>query len=435
MNRYLQALLIFDVAVPAFLIGLPCCALFWAVLTFQNFVVEKTAERDEYDNQGRQVAALNTELAPIRAKTLVLKSLLSYGRCRDQAGSRHRAGLEKLSSDEVEQTLHDYQIGPSVIGQNFGEGRSFVAQAFFPLGVIEHRHSRLGNTFSNHDLGVSVDRPGGRVGSFRALPSVHAHVLRRDRELILNSNLETTDFTDSTDWKRKMPVLLSTFKPRAAFRSALKCGSPVGTLSRGISILLMSLPAGVCGTCACLATTGLQCLGAKPFFECPAPRRMGHAGGDARESFIVAQARGRPFRNRHPRPIQKGLPPVVEHPSEQPNAGRYRRQRTDGRKSRPSITDRRGECGPARNPDRVASSMKETCWCWNPAAADSWFGSRAWRSAVSPSARWICKSIFLNRWGLRRKVYLLPPHQKNYRGNPAYGIPDIRHFLNKDAQP
>ena len=55
MNRYLQALLIFDVAAPALLIGLPCCALFWAVMTFQNFLLQKTVERDAYETRGREV--------------------------------------------------------------------------------------------------------------------------------------------------------------------------------------------------------------------------------------------------------------------------------------------------------------------------------------------------------------------------------------------
>jgi hypothetical protein len=123
MNRYLQALLIFDVAAPAFLIGLPCCALFWAVLTFQNFVLQKTVERDEYETKGREVTALSTQLAPTRAKVLLLKSLLSTDDIETRLDRGIAYSLEKFSSDEVEQTLHDYQTGPSVIGQNLGEGR------------------------------------------------------------------------------------------------------------------------------------------------------------------------------------------------------------------------------------------------------------------------------------------------------------------------
>ena len=123
MNRYLQALLIFDVAAPAFLIGLPCFALFWAVLTFQDFLLQKTVERDAYETRSRQVAALAAQLAPTGAQVLLLKALLSTDDIETRLDRGIAAGLEKFSSDEVEQTLHDYQTGPSVIGPNLGEGR------------------------------------------------------------------------------------------------------------------------------------------------------------------------------------------------------------------------------------------------------------------------------------------------------------------------
>ena len=42
MKRYLQAILLFDVALPALFIGLPCFALLWAVLRFQSFVERKS---------------------------------------------------------------------------------------------------------------------------------------------------------------------------------------------------------------------------------------------------------------------------------------------------------------------------------------------------------------------------------------------------------
>ena len=123
MNRFLQALLVFDVAAPALLIGLPCCALFWAVLTFQNFILQKTVERDEYETKGREVAALSAQLVPTRAKVLLLKTLLSTGDIETRLDRGIAASLEKFSSDEAEQTLHDYQTGPSIIGTSLGEGR------------------------------------------------------------------------------------------------------------------------------------------------------------------------------------------------------------------------------------------------------------------------------------------------------------------------
>jgi len=90
MNKYLQAILIFDVALPALFIGLPCCVLLWGVLRFQSFVAEKAAEHAEYETQSRQVAALSTELAPMRAKVLLLKALLSNDAI--EAATHHAKG-------------------------------------------------------------------------------------------------------------------------------------------------------------------------------------------------------------------------------------------------------------------------------------------------------------------------------------------------------
>ena len=126
MNRYWQALLVFDVAAPALLIGLPCCALFWAVLTYQSFLLQKTVERQQYETKGREVAALRAQLAPTQAKVLLLKALLSPEDIETRLDRNIAAGLEKFSSDEAEQTLHDYQTVPSVIGQNLGQGRRLL---------------------------------------------------------------------------------------------------------------------------------------------------------------------------------------------------------------------------------------------------------------------------------------------------------------------
>jgi hypothetical protein len=123
MKRYLQTILLFDVALPALFLGLPCCALLWAVLRFQSFVVEKAEAHAGYEAQSRQVTALSAELAPMRAKVLLLKALLSGDDIESKLGAGIQAGLDKLSSDEIDQTLHDFQFGPSLIGPNYGEGR------------------------------------------------------------------------------------------------------------------------------------------------------------------------------------------------------------------------------------------------------------------------------------------------------------------------
>lgn len=130
MKRYLQSILVFDVALPALFIGLPILALLWAVLRFQSFVAEKAEAHAAFETESRQVTTLSAELDPMRAKVSLLRALLSNNDIEANLGSGIAAGLEKLSSDDVEQTLHDFQYGPSTIGPNYGEGRRLTLKLF-----------------------------------------------------------------------------------------------------------------------------------------------------------------------------------------------------------------------------------------------------------------------------------------------------------------
>jgi hypothetical protein len=130
MKRYLQTILLFDVALPALFIGLPCCVLLWAVVQFQSFVIAKAEAHATYEAQNRQVATLNAELEPMQAKTQLLKALLSSTDIEAKLVSGLGAGLDKLSSDDIEQTRHDFQYGASTIGSNYGEGRTVTLKLF-----------------------------------------------------------------------------------------------------------------------------------------------------------------------------------------------------------------------------------------------------------------------------------------------------------------
>jgi hypothetical protein len=123
MNKYLQSILVFDLAFPALFLGLPCCAILWAGLWFQSSGVETAERHSEYEIQNRQVKALSAEMQPMRAKISLLKTLLSADDIESKLGNGVSAGLDKLTADDIEQTLHDFQVGPSDIGTNFGEGR------------------------------------------------------------------------------------------------------------------------------------------------------------------------------------------------------------------------------------------------------------------------------------------------------------------------
>ena len=64
MKKYLSAILVFDVLLPALLLGLPGCILLWALISFQGFADSKTAEFSAYQDRVRFVEALNRELQP-----------------------------------------------------------------------------------------------------------------------------------------------------------------------------------------------------------------------------------------------------------------------------------------------------------------------------------------------------------------------------------
>jgi hypothetical protein len=122
MKKYLSAILVFDVLLPALLLGIPGCILLSALISFQQFAETKTAEFSAHQDRVRSVEALNRELQPVQAKVPLLKTLLSNNDIESRVDHSILAALEKFSPDEIERTLHDSQYGPSPIGQAVGDG-------------------------------------------------------------------------------------------------------------------------------------------------------------------------------------------------------------------------------------------------------------------------------------------------------------------------
>jgi hypothetical protein len=123
MNKYLGSILLFDVALPTVLLGIPCGLLIFGICTFQGVEAAKIQEESAYQTQSRQVVALNNQLETTRPKVEILKSLLQTNDIEPKLDHGILNSLEKLSTDEVEETLHDFQFGPSTIGTTLGEGR------------------------------------------------------------------------------------------------------------------------------------------------------------------------------------------------------------------------------------------------------------------------------------------------------------------------
>jgi hypothetical protein len=166
MKRYLHAILLFDCLLPALFLGLPCCALLWAVMRFQSLAIEKADAQASYETQSHQVATLSDELQPMQAKVALLKGILSSDDIEAKLGSGIAAALEKFSSDDIEQTLHDFQFGPSTIGPNFGDGRRLTLKVLSRWEALNTATADWETRFPNMVLeSLSIDMVPGSATS------------------------------------------------------------------------------------------------------------------------------------------------------------------------------------------------------------------------------------------------------------------------------
>jgi hypothetical protein len=122
MKKYLSAILLFDVLLPALVLGLPGCVVLWALMSFQNFAKTKAEEFSAHQDRIRQVEVLNRELQPVQAKAPLLKALVSSNDIEARIDQSILAALQKFSPDEIERTLNDSKNGASAVGPAFGEG-------------------------------------------------------------------------------------------------------------------------------------------------------------------------------------------------------------------------------------------------------------------------------------------------------------------------
>jgi hypothetical protein len=209
----------------------------------------------------------------------------------------------------------------------------------------------------------------------------------------------------------------------------------VGTLSRGISILLMSLLPVLAGP-----APGASRLPASSA-STPSPFsnviRLGEWATQVamRESHLLSHKRGvDPFGITIRGPY-KGLPPVVEHPAEQPNVAAVAVNVPTLEKAVQALQI--GGVNVRQHEILIGSrSIHEG----DLLALESG-GSRfvVWVQSVEERGVTFCdldlQKHLLKPVGSAPKGLPLAAAPKELPGNPAYGIPDIRHFLNKDAQP
>ena len=100
MRKYLSTIVVFDVLLPALLLGLPGCILLWALVSFQQFAETKSAEFSAHQDRVRFVEALNRELQPVQAKVPLLNTLLSNKDIESRVDHGILVALEKFSEFE-----------------------------------------------------------------------------------------------------------------------------------------------------------------------------------------------------------------------------------------------------------------------------------------------------------------------------------------------
>jgi hypothetical protein len=123
MNKYLKSILVFDLAIPALLLGVPAIGLFFALASFDSYAEERKAEFEQHVERAQQIAALRRQLEPVKEKLPVLKTVLSGKDVEARLDQGISSALEKFSPDEIASTLRDVQPGPFAVPQTLGDGK------------------------------------------------------------------------------------------------------------------------------------------------------------------------------------------------------------------------------------------------------------------------------------------------------------------------
>jgi hypothetical protein len=130
MKKYLKAILLFDLVIPALLLGIPGIGLFTALAGFDSYADARKSEFEQHAERAQQIGVLRQQLEPVRDKLPMLKSVLSGADIEARLDRGISSVLEKFSPDEIESALHDVQPGPFPVQQTFGEGKRLALRFY-----------------------------------------------------------------------------------------------------------------------------------------------------------------------------------------------------------------------------------------------------------------------------------------------------------------
>src|SRR5690348_15380441 len=126
MNRYVKAILVFDVVLPLVGLALPCVAVFLAICS-QRQQQRQAAERYEaHETRIHQVAALRKELGSVNARPQELKALVSPENLEARVDQAIAGALELFTADDIDRTLRDYSGTGSAIGSYYAQSRKLT---------------------------------------------------------------------------------------------------------------------------------------------------------------------------------------------------------------------------------------------------------------------------------------------------------------------
>ena len=101
MKKYLKAILVFDLAIPALFLGIPVIGLVTVLGAFDSYADAKKDEFEQHAEQARQIGVLRHQLEPVRDKLPMLKSVLSGSDIEARLDRGISSTLEKFSPDEI----------------------------------------------------------------------------------------------------------------------------------------------------------------------------------------------------------------------------------------------------------------------------------------------------------------------------------------------
>ena len=130
MKKYLKAILLFDLAIPILLLGIPGIGLFIALAGFDSYADAKRSEFEQHAERARQIAMLRHQLEPVRDQLPMLKTVLSGGDIEARLDRGISSALERFSTDEIAWTLRDVQSGAFAVPQTLGDGRKLVLRFY-----------------------------------------------------------------------------------------------------------------------------------------------------------------------------------------------------------------------------------------------------------------------------------------------------------------